>query len=114
MNPHITSRPLRQALYERLFGPGHSVRESIAVWRDGAAVFDEKLVESDAALGYLLDAGSSEPAFLKLFAAEALAPESDEMWEQHVFACRAVCARLWAAAAPGRGFVEELERARGE
>ena len=108
-NPHLQTRPLRQALYARL-GYG-SVLERIAYWDSTTgATFLKEVVEPDNTLDHLLD--RPREAFQEIFGDSKNKRNTweytDEEWRTHIFCQKSAIAKLCAWTNPGRGYLDIL------
>ncbi|KAJ3337235.1 hypothetical protein HDU91_001531 [Kappamyces sp. JEL0680] len=101
--PHLTARPIRQALYARmqLTAP---IKEIFPVWNEleNRVEWTQDLVAPDPALDMYLDAPHRVFVELEAWKQQLRRPVgtaiSDRKWESHLFACTAVVYNLSAMA----------------
>jgi len=106
-NPHLTIRPLRQALYSSM--GVDKVMEVMATWNteEKKPEFREEVLMADPGMGYLL--GRPEKAVAILFKGEQRPEDCSPVgWRNHLFAQRAFVAEI-CAWATGTSVLQILE-----
>lgn len=100
-NPHLTARPIRQALYASL-GITTPVKEIIPYWSGEAVVWTNDLVLPDPLYNAYLE--NPNMGLVELFApVQFVRPDNiaSNLWDSHLFACTAVVHNLTCLASRG-------------